>query len=170
MMMKLSDGERLIALMLADVLKAVRWKDGIDPDFVTSAINSGNLWALKTRYPGLTDHDADDEVVSEVREILSVTSIIEKAIGRLPEEELFYIAPAHRQIFSGFDGNNESEHYSVAHFIIHDMNEFEYFANRQLNSHGPSLDHYRALIARYNDIGGRAALLDRQKISRLLLI
>ena len=49
--------------------------------------------------------------------------------------------------FRGFDGNNESDHYSVALFLINDMGRFNCFKDRDLNSHLPSINDYRRMLA-----------------------
>jgi uncharacterized protein YfbU (UPF0304 family) len=48
--------------------------------------------------------------------------------------------------FLGFDGNNESEHRSIALFLVRDMDRFSDFKGRDLNSHMPLLDAYRRML------------------------
>lgn len=45
--MKLSNSERLILVMLSDLYKKLGVKGAVDPDFVQSAIYSGNPWGLE---------------------------------------------------------------------------------------------------------------------------
>ena len=54
--------------------------------------------------------------------------------------------------FQGFDGNNESEYMSVASFIINDLERFEKFKERGLNSHTPSLDIHNRMLAVFEPI------------------
>jgi len=48
--MKLSDSEKLILVMLAEIHKHLGIEGGIDPDFVQEAIHSGNVWGLQWQY------------------------------------------------------------------------------------------------------------------------
>jgi hypothetical protein len=45
--MKLSDGEKLILIMLSDVYEKLEIEGEINPKFVKSAIGSGHPWGLK---------------------------------------------------------------------------------------------------------------------------
>jgi len=55
-----------------------------------------------------------------------------------------------------FDGNNEAEHFGIAKFLIHDMEDrFEHFNKHELNSHYPVIDRYRRMLAAYNAIRER---------------
>jgi uncharacterized protein len=44
--MKLSDGEKLILLMLADMYKGMKIKGDFDPDFISSTIHNNHLWGF----------------------------------------------------------------------------------------------------------------------------
>jgi hypothetical protein len=64
--MKLS-GEKLILVMLCELYHELKVKGDIDAKFVKSAINSGNLWGLKSRYHGvfsIGEPDSADSVRS----------------------------------------------------------------------------------------------------------
>jgi uncharacterized protein YfbU (UPF0304 family) len=51
--------------------------------------------------------------------------------------------------FRGFDGNNESEYMSVASFLINDLERFEEFKGRSMNSHMPSIETYRRMLSAF---------------------
>jgi uncharacterized protein YfbU (UPF0304 family) len=48
--------------------------------------------------------------------------------------------------FSGFDGNNESEYYSAARFLIDDMRRFGSFADRDIDSHSASVERNARML------------------------
>ena len=151
--MKLSDGEKLILVMLCELYEQLRIKGDIDANFVKSAINSGNLWGLKSRYHGVFDMaEPDPKTVSEVGNILEMWWFMELAYKRLSEADKERVAkeahPFGRDVkFPGFDGNNEGDHYSIARFLVDDLGRFEGIGEKHdLNSHYPSLDAHRRML------------------------
>ena len=132
--MKISDGERLIAVMLAEVMEAMSLKEEIDPTFVKKVLINQDDWALSWKYSGLFPGEAgpDDDTVAETSSILSMMSFIEYSINQLPVEQQ---AEFSNLEFIGFDGNHD-RHYSVAITLIEDLDRFSEFAGRTLNSHG----------------------------------
>ncbi len=148
--MKLSDGEKLIICMLADLLKATGAKSETNPDFVKEAIISGNTWALAWEYPGIFDAEDKSAYVRDVGDILQMWTTMEETIDRLPPTDLqrfrgVGIITADGR-FPGFDGNNESAHRSVAKMMIEHMDRFGRFKGRTLNSHMPTIDRYRSMV------------------------
>jgi hypothetical protein len=80
--MKLTDGEKLIVLMLSEVHEKLGIKDGIDSKFVREALYSGNAWAINHRYSGILREQTGDDVVSEVFDILQLWFHLEEAYTR----------------------------------------------------------------------------------------
>jgi uncharacterized protein len=56
--------------------------------------------------------------------------------------------------FPGFDGNNESEHLSIARFLIEDLERFSRFreGRRDLNSRFPTLESYGRMLKIFEPI------------------
>lgn len=54
--------------------------------------------------------------------------------------------------FRGFDGNEEAEHYNYCKYIVNDEGKYSEFSDRELNSHFPHLNTYRAMLERYKKI------------------
>lgn len=54
--------------------------------------------------------------------------------------------------FTGFDGNEEAEHYNYCKYIVNDEGKYSEFSDRELNSHFPHLNTYRAMLERYKKI------------------
>lgn len=150
--MKLTDGEKLILMMLSEIHEALKIKNGVDSKFVRSAILSGNLWGLKWGLPGIFHgSEPTPEVVTEVCEILDMWSLIERSYRGLSPEDTTLIekeaAPLGKHVrFTGFDGNNEAEYINVAGFLVDELERFSEFKGRDLNSHMPSLDAHRRML------------------------
>jgi len=149
--MSLTDGERLITLMLADLMQGLEISGEIDPALVKRLVIDKDDWALRFRYPGVF-HDEPgptDEEVSETTEILSMMSFIEYSIRELPEGERAEFEANNRLRFRGFDGNNDP-HHGIAHTLINDLDRFGEFKDRGLNSHSrATLPTYQRLLPIY---------------------
>ncbi len=151
--MKITDGERLLAVMLADLIKALGVSSQIDPDFVVKALTNGQAWALKSKHDALFDSDEDDEgEVQETARILTMCRAVEDSIAALASMELELISENDRLVFVGFDGNSEP-HYGIAKTMIEDLGHWQEFKDRPLNSHSPMLDKYRRQYEAYCNVG-----------------
>jgi uncharacterized protein len=153
--MKLTNPERLILMMLAEIHEAMNIKDGVDADFVKSAIHADNTWALSVRFPGIFGDNTEGfpPHVSEVADILDMWTLIEESYEGFGPQDRKKVetdaAPFGSKVkFRGFDGNNETELLSVADFFIEHMDSYQQFKGRDLNSHGmPPIDAYRRMLA-----------------------
>lgn len=151
--MKLSNGEKLILLMLSEIYEKLGVDGETDPKFVRSAIISGNEWGLEWKYSGIPfDRQATPKPVKEVVDFLDMWSFIEEAYKGMSSEDKKLMetsaAPFGMDVkFMGFDGNNESEYLNIAHFLIDDMNRFPIFKARELNSHMRSISIYRRMYS-----------------------
>ena len=122
--------QKVVLSLLCDHI-GVSTKSGIDPSLVMDAIYGGHYWALDMEYTGLEIPATSDHVVEEVINILDMWSFIEGGYSNLSEEDRGRVEKADQYVitkFVGFDGNNESSHFSVASFLIKKMNRFQYFA------------------------------------------
>jgi hypothetical protein len=145
--MKLSDGEKLIILMLADLQKALNIKGEIDGNFVSQAINRDRLWAINWQYQSIPFEPEDDPpAVKQTADILDMWMSIEEAYADLSEADKKRVAieagPFGTNVhFEGFDANHE-DHYRIARFLVEDMQRYKYYAKRELNSHHSSVPAY----------------------------
>jgi uncharacterized protein len=157
--MKLSEGEKLILIMLSEIHGRLQITNGVDPKFVQSAIYSGNLWGLKWGLPGIF-HDSEpaDEDISEVVDILDMWSRLEESHEKLPTEEKervkkeadLYGSHVH---FTGFDGHTDSSHIGVARFLVEQLGRFSNLKGRDFDSHMPlSLDRYRRMLIAFKPL------------------
>jgi uncharacterized protein YfbU (UPF0304 family) len=157
--MKLTNPEKLILTMLADIHKKLGIENSVDTKLLTSAIYSDNTWALSWEMPSIVGDSPDPTppAVSQVSDILDMWSFIEEAYASFGASEKKKIEAeanpfgTHVQ-FSGFDGNNEAELMSIARFFVEDMGRFSRFKGRDLNSHHPSIETYRRMLAVFEPI------------------
>lgn len=151
--MKITDGEKLIILMLSELYDKLEIDGEVDPDFIRSAIYSDNLWGIPWKFSGIPFEDQKDpDIVAEVIDILDMWSFIERGYENLSPEEKAHVEVAAAPFgkdpkFIGFDGNQESSYMGTAYFIIDDLERFEEFKGRDLNSHGPSIDSYKRMLS-----------------------
>lgn len=151
-LLKFSDGEKLIMLMLCEVYKHLKIDSEIDPSFVEAALHGGHYWGLEWEYIGIFHDDVDSKkTVSEVVNILDMWSFVESSYAKLPKKDQDRVEkdaePFGKHVsFRGFDGNNEIEHLSIARFLINDLKRFSAFKDRDLNSHTHSIERYRCML------------------------
>lgn len=174
--LKLSDGEKLIVLMLCEIYKHHEIDGEIDPSFVKEALLGGHYWALGWQHPFLFDMEADNrETVHEVVDVLNVWWFLEQSYARLSEKDKDRVRketePFDDVVFQGFDGNEEPEYLSIAEFLINKMNRFADFKGRYLNSHMPSIERHRRMVRAFKPIKpylGGGNLLSAEHIIEIL--
>lgn len=156
--MKISDGEKLIILMLSELYEKLGVEGEIEPDFIKTAIYSDQLWGIKWKYSGIPFEESDDpSIVKEVVDILDMWSFVERAFKELDAEEKIKLkadgAPfGDDPKFRGFDGNNETEYMGTAMFLVNELERFQEFQGRSFNSHSPSIDMHRRMLAEFEPI------------------
>jgi len=162
---KITDGERLILGMVAEIHTHLKVKGELKPDFIMDAIYGGHYWGLAWKYSGLFHrHEDGAKNVSEVVDVLDMWSFIESSYAALSAKDKGRVekeaAPFGKNPrFPGFDGNNETEHMGIANFLIEKLERFSSFAGRDLNSHWQSLDTYRRMLRVFDPI--RRTLIGR---------
>lgn len=161
--MELTDGERLIAVMLAEVMEALKLDRELNPALVKSLVINNDMWALRRKYPGIFASEApSDEIVEETTNILWMFGIIESSIARLTGAEAEEADKWHYNKWHGFDGNNDP-HYGVARTMIEELGEFDQSRKGlNLNSHTQaSLPRYRRMYGKFDGYvqAGQAAPL-----------
>lgn len=163
----ITDGEKLILSMLADLLQHQGVKSDLDPKLVMSGLYGGHYWGLRMKYNGLFHgHRDSDERVAEVIDYLDMWSFLETGFDKLSAQDKQRVkveaAPFGEDVkFRGFDGNNESEYMSIARFLVDDLERFTHFAGRAaLNSHMPVVGGYRRMYQVFERI--RPTLVGRE--------
>lgn len=153
--LRFSSGEILITHMLCEVYEQLKIKGDLNPAFLQSTLSGGHLWGLEWKYPGLYPTREDDSrKVGEVLDILDMWEAIERSFEDLPRAGKQRIeseaAPfGKKPTFHGFDDNKETAYLSIARYLVEDLERFERFGGRNFNSHMPSVDAYRRMLAIY---------------------
>ncbi|MFZ2029465.1 MAG: YfbU family protein [Vitreimonas sp.] len=167
----ITDGEKLIVAMIADLLKD-KSKREMDPNEIMDAIYGGHLWALKWEMDGLFhDHVDAPGAVSLVVDTLDMWSFIEEAVEAFSATERKKLAtelgPTGRDPkFLGFDGNYETEYLGIASHLVNRMDRFTRFKGRELNSHMPVVARYARMTRAFQPM--RASLASRRPIKLTL--
>jgi uncharacterized protein YfbU (UPF0304 family) len=155
--MKMTNAEKLMTVMLAEILEALKTKGEIDPNFVKEAIFNDHLWGLEWKYHGLFAESAEPTPapVKFVLDVLDMWSFVErgyKALSKADKARVDAEVPFGISSFEGFDGNNETEYMSIARFFVEQLDRFTEFKGREFNSHMPSVARYRAMLAVFEPI------------------
>lgn len=160
--MNLSDGEKLVLMVLADMYKHLEIKGEFDPDFISTTISGGHLWGFRWKYTHIPFEPSENPPdVSETVDILDMWSSLEESYGKLsPADNQKVEKEANRtsvRLF-GFDANKET-HYFIARYLIEQLDRYPSFRGRDLNSPSPRIDGYRRMYRVFEAI--RPTLVDR---------
>jgi uncharacterized protein YfbU (UPF0304 family) len=166
--MKLSDGEKLILLMLADVSKALKVKGEIDAAFIKKAVVNDDLWAIHWKYHGIPFAKEPDPIeVTQTCDILDMWSFVESSFSELSAADKKRVKveaePFGRDVkFHGFDGNHE-HHTFIARVLIEDLDKWSEFKGRPLNAHMRTVDGYLRMCGVFEPM--RASLVSRKGLT-----
>jgi len=149
--MKLTNAERLLGIMLAEIMEEMNLSREIDPSFIKTALINHDDWSIQWKYSCFHDEEpVSDEAVIETADILSMMSYIEHSVSKLDPAEASEFADDDVLRFRGFDGNHD-RHHGIAHTMINNLERFTDFADRPLNSHSQStLQIYRRMKPVYD--------------------
>ncbi len=155
--MKMTNAEKLMTVMLAEILAGIKAKGEIEPEFVKEAIFNDHLWALEWKYHGLFADSADPTPpeVSFVLDVLDMWSFIERGYKELSKADKARVdaeVPYGVSRFEGFDGNNETQYMSIARFLVEQLDRFTEFKGRGFNSHMPSAGRYQQMLEKFEPI------------------
>jgi len=157
--MNLSNGEKLILIMLAEIQEHLKLKPGTDTELVKEAIYSGNLWGLEWGMPGIFHgSETSEEIVHETVHILTMWDRLEQSFKGLNTQEKTWLKENSEfgsdVRFYGWDGNDRIEvHYiSAARFMVDHLDRFQNFKGRDFNAHMPTLPAYRRMLAVFEPI------------------
>lgn len=169
--MQLTNPEKLIISMLAELHE----KAGIDVEqaqLIKRAIYSNHTWALSWELQGIVGDDREETppLVTDVVNILDMWSFLEEGMAALSEKDAEEVRDAVGRTteFIGFDGNNESDAVSTARFLIGPMKRFESYVGRDMNSHIPTLERYRAMYQVFEGIRPNLGLGNQMSKTQLI--
>lgn len=154
--MKLSDGEKLILVMLSEIYGHLKIKGEVEAEFVKDAITSGQSWALKPQYPGIFDsEDSKEKIVEETGNILDMWRVIERSYEDLSDADKKRVEkeadPFGKDVkFSGFDGNSGEGHLGIARFMVKKLDWYPERNGDVPNSHSSaSIEGDRRMLPAY---------------------
>lgn len=162
--MNLSDGEKIIILMLSDLYEKLGIDGGMDPSFLRTAILDDQIWAIKWKFPGIPFSESNKPAhVKKVIDILSMWSVIEFSYNKFSDAEKTELEKMANPFgkdpkFQGFDGNNESDYISTARFFVDELDRFQEFKGRDLDCHYPSIEMHDRMLKVYNQVKGKSSL------------
>lgn len=155
--MDLSNGERLILVMLAELYKANQVKGEIDPGFVLASIRNNQTWGLAWKYPGICRGEGEKPaVVEETCSILDMYRRLSGSLKDLSEADRKRIEKDAYPFgdylkYQGFDGNND-DHCGVVDHLVRQLGLYEEI-NADLNSHSSAtIGQYRKMLQRIENI------------------
>lgn len=157
--------EQLTVQMLCEIYKKLGINDSFNPDLVSSAIASNDLWVLDLAYDIRDEHSHKPRHVTAVVDTLDMYSFLRDSFERLsPTEQAIVegeVPSASSQIqFRGYDGNNELDHRRVARYLVDYLDRFETMKDvATLNSHSPVVEMYARMFEVFEPI--RARLINR---------
>lgn len=172
-----SDGEKLIAVMLSDLIKKLGVEVETNVDLVEKVIYGGHYWALGWEMPSIFHGHADKQGrVGFVVDVLEMWEFIEESYEELSAADKAHLAAeadpfGKHVIFRGFDGNNEGEYRNIALFLVRDLERFSRFreGHGDLNSHMRTLDGYGRMVRKFEPM--REKLVGRRmNVSELAMV
>ncbi|MBP2444844.1 YfbU family protein [Rhizobium leguminosarum] len=154
--MSLTDGERLIALLLAELHESVG--NATLGKTVKTALASGNAWALQRVMPISMNDEIGSDIVQETRDTLDMWWDLEEGYSKLGVLEKAALKTSaypfgHDVKFEGWDVTRGDKHADVAHFLTTVLGEYEHFKGRSFDSHSPgSLGSYQRMLPVFRSI------------------
>lgn len=138
--MEIRPVDKIMLVMLSEIYDALKIKGEIDTEFLREALFGGHSWAIEREMHGLTSaSETPTEAVKQVYDILDMHRVVEPSFRKLALAEKGKVTNPDDLDFAGFDGNNETEHFSAATFMIEKMGLYAEFKGRPLNSHRPTV-------------------------------
>jgi uncharacterized protein YfbU (UPF0304 family) len=148
--MKLTDGEKLILLMLADMYKNLKIKGDFDSEFISNTIHNDYLWGFSWKYSGIPfEKSASPGEVTETSDYLDMWYLLEISYDKLSGADKKKVKAVNNNSdvrFPGFDGNNE-DHMGISHYLIEQLERYEHFKGKNLNSHMSSVPLYSRMYS-----------------------
>jgi uncharacterized protein len=154
----LSNGEKLILTMLAEIYKKLGINGGIDPNVVLAGTRGDTAWILQLEYGNIVrSSDELPPAVKETCNILDMYRSIEPSFTKLNEPEKERVKRESDPFgdyvkFQGFDGNHDA-HYGILSDLVNVLEKYEERNDGIVNSHSSvSLPKYRKMLAVFHSM------------------
>ena len=153
--MELTDGEKLILIMLSDLQHAQGIKQSVDPELIKAAIHYDCLWGLNWEYPGIPfKSEETPEIVTWVMDILQMWTVIEMSFTKLSDTEKLRVErDAHpfgaNPRFGGFAAESEAKELKTLTFLVNHLHRFLNFKDRNFTSSIPLSGRYKRMYDIY---------------------
>ncbi|WP_207284547.1 YfbU family protein [Pseudomonas sp. FW300-N2A2] len=143
--------QRLILKNQYEIL-ALLDPDNRDHELALKAIDSGYELEIQTLIENASIEPVSVAVCKEVRSILDMFRNLQNSLRENEADKSLIKA----SLFPGFDGNDESSHYSYALYLLEDKGLWKGLKNREQtwNSHHSTLDGYRAMLTEFESVTG----------------
>lgn len=167
-----TDGEKALIGMFADLFEHLKIKEtsNSDPAALMKAIYGGHYWGPKWEMVGLFNEHTDRyENVLFVGEVLEMWWQIELGYSKLSVKDKKRLEaeadPFGKHVrFPGFDGNNETEHMSIARYFVRELGRWADFKAHDMNSHSPMIPVYKRMLSEFTPVrkslGNRVLAVD----------
>lgn len=127
----------------------------------------------KLHYKWLFENIDNEMSEDDCREVLDILEMYRAITWSYMDIKGVKDISEHKYMFKGFDGNNESEQLAYASYFIFDLERYQELLYGKeyasLNSHMPTLDRYRRMLALWDSFDGKKTMrLSLDKIDELL--
>lgn len=161
--MELTDAERLI---LSNQYRILAKLEGDDEHYslMADTFHEGYKW-LYDQYLDNLGPNLDDDKATFVVDILDLYSSMRSSYRDLEDKSGI---DADDLKFPGFDGNNEGDLMGFADMLVKHRRFVETLRKHGNNSHMPTVDIYRRMLACWNDMGQPTYPYSKEQILQLL--
>ena len=173
--MEFTPQQKLIIGLLTDIHQKLEITDSYDAAFVQKVVASNNGWALTWAYDELNSPESENpEKVSFVADVLDMWELLEQSYAALTPTQRELLAqtaklPEEGVEFRGFDGNNESDLREIATIFINDLDRWNHFSGRGLNSHGRTTPMHERMLDAYRRVTANGyGLLDVEDLAEVM--
>lgn len=168
--MKLTEVERSILINQFLMLKFIDAKDSTSHYAAKDYDNFIDI--LFNGYEGfyneiLPEHTVSEDISDEVLKILYMYDRATISYEKLTDDEK-RLVDKYDITFSGFDGNEEIDHYRIYCFVIEDLKKYQHmFKDDHLNSHSPRLEKYREQLKLFEKSKISGDILDLNGLTKV---